>query len=388
MFDYKETMDRILRRKVDEGSVMGASALILHKGKEMYYNAFGYGDAERGIPMGRDTIIRLHSMTKPVTAAAVMALAEQGRLDLMDPVSEYLPCFKGQKVWEEGAGEVPARRDITLFDLMNMTSGIGSIETETEPGRRMKEALEPLRARRNQYDLQAHVRGIASVPLFFQPGDRWMYGYSADVLAAVVEIVSEMSFGEFLKKEFFEPLHMEDTGFFVPGEKLGRFAQYYDLTAEGGLVPHTECIQGGYFGEDVAFESGGAGLVSTLEDYGHFASMMVNRGEYGGRHILGRKTVEFMTKDRLTEKQRRTYTLESVRGYGYGCLMRVLTDQGLAGTNASLGEFGWDGWAGNYVSMDPEENLVILYFIQRCGAGTPDVVRKLRMATYAALGRN
>ena len=135
----------------------------------------------------------------------------------------------------------------------------------------------------------------------------------------------------------------------------------------------------------MAFESGGAGLVSTLDDYSRFASMLTHKGFFEGKQILGEKTVEFMTQNCLTAYQGRTLLWDSVRGYGYGCLMRVLMDQHMAGTNASPGEFGWDGWTGNYVTMNAKEDLVILYFIQRCGAAMTPAVRKLRFATYAAL---
>ena len=388
MFDYRETMDRILRQEVAEGRVKGVSALVLHKGKEIYYNQFGYADAENGVLMQRDTIIRLYSMSKPVTAAAAMILAERGELDLWDPISKYLPCFKGQKVWDDEKGEVEAEREVTVFDLLNMTSGITYPDAETEPGRRMQKVMENFVTRRNageRVDTQEYMRGFASVPLVFQPGDRWMYGFSADVLGGVIEAAAGKSFGDFLREELFTPLDMKDTGFFVPKEKLGRFARSYELTEEGQLTAYHGSHLGEYYEEDVAFESGGAGMVSTLDDYSHFASMLAHKGVYGGKRILGRKTVEFMTQNRLTEHQSRTLIWDSVRGYGYGCLMRVLIDQGAAGSNASLGEFGWDGWTGNYVTMDPGEDLVFLYFIQRCGAGTTPAVRKLRMATYAAL---
>lgn len=388
MYDFRKTMDRLVEREVAEGRVKGASALVLHRGKEIYFNAFGAADEERKIPMQRDTIIRLYSMTKPITAAAVMILAERGDLDLWDPVSKYLPCFRGQKVWSAGKGEIPAERENTIYDLLNMTSGITYPDEAHEPGRRMKAVVEKFVRRRRageRVDTQEYMRGIASVPLCFQPGERWLYGFSADVLGGVIEAASGMTFGEFLKREMFEPLEMWDTGFFVPENKKGRLAQYYDVTEGGIFVPHTDSHLGEYFGEDVAFESGGAGLVSTLDDYSRFASMMIYGGTYKGRHILGRRTVEFMGQNRLNERQRATLDWDSTKGYGYGCLMRVLIDQGAAGTVASLGEYGWDGWTGNYVIMNPKEELLILYFVQRCGADVLSTVRKLRMAAYAAI---
>lgn len=387
--NYREIMDGLIRREVESGYVKGASALVIQGGKELYYNAFGLADAERGLPMQRDTIIRLYSMSKPVTAAAVMLLTERGELDVTEPVSCYLPCFAGQCVWDEKSGrELPAAREVTIFDLLNMTSGITYPDETTEPGRRMQAVVEGLVRRRMQgerVDTQEYMRGIAGVPLVFQPGERWMYGFSADVLGGVVEKIAGVSYGEFLRREIFEPLNMPDTGFFVPEAKRGRFAQHYEPAEGGVLVPHMGSHLGEYYGEDVAFESGGAGLVSTLDDYSHFAQMLAQGGSYGGRRILGRKTVEFMTHNHLTAQQRVSLDWDSLKGYGYGCLMRVLEDDSAAGSNASLGEFGWDGWTGNYVCMDSAEDLVFLYFIQRCGAGTTTSVRKLRMVTYGAL---
>lgn len=382
-------MDRLIEKEVAEGRVKGASALVLHRDKEIYYNAFGFADAEKGIPMKRDTIIRLFSMTKPVTAAAAMILMERGELDLWDPVSEYLPAFKQPMVWsEEKQCEIPADREITVWDLLNMTSGITYPDPAHEPGRRMDEVEKRLVQRREQgetVDTQEYAKQIATVPLCFQPGERWMYGYSADILGGVIEIVSGKRFGQFLKEELFDPLGMTDTGFYVPEEKRGRFAQYYDWTDQGRLEVHEGSHLGEFYGEDVAFESGGAGLVSTLDDYCRFASMLVHKGEYEGRRILGRKTVEFMAQNHLNLTQRESLVWDSVKGYGYGCLMRVLMDRDIAAYNGSLGEFGWDGWTGNYVAMDFSEDLVFLYFIQRCGAGATPLVRKIKTVTYGAL---
>jgi len=204
-------------------------------------------------------------------------------------------------------------------------------------------------------------------------------------LGAVIEVVSGKRYSQFLQDEIFTPLNMVDTGFFVPEEKLDRFHAHYEYVEGKGLTPFKDSHLGEYYGEDVAFESGGAGLVSTIDDYSHFAMMMVNKGIYNGTRILGEKTVEFMSQDRLSEAQKVDYIWDSTRGYGYGCLMRVLIDQGQAHTLGDLGEYGWDGWTGNYVTMNPKENMVFLYFIQRAGAGFTPLARKLRDVTYANL---
>lgn len=410
MFDYKATVDRLLQKTVEEGEAVGLSLLVLHREKEIYYNAFGYADRERAIPMGRDTICRLFSMTKPVTAVAVMILAERGELDLLDPVSRYLPWYHNQQVWLPNGRTAPAVRDSTIWDMLHMLSGIPYPDQNHEPGRRMEQLFSRLiekRKRGERVDTMEYLRGIAEVPLCFQPGTKWMYGLSADVLGGVVQAVSGLSYGQFLKKELFDPLGMKDTGFFVPEEKRDRFARNYIWNEEKGLLePFTGCHLGEYYGVDVAFESGGAGLVSTLDDYSSFARMLLHKGRAGesvlstagnkparadagcknaGGRILGRKTVEFMTQNRLSETQKADFNWDSLTGYGYGCLMRVMTDQGRLVGNASPGEFGWDGWTGNYVTIDPSEELIMIFMLQRCAAQTTPLLRRLRMATYAYL---
>lgn len=394
MYDYRQAIDGIMRQEVDAGQIAGAGYLLLQGGKERYFSTCGYADRERRTPIERDTIFRLFSMTKPVTAAAVMLLVERGELDLRDIVSQYLPTFREQTVWNPDGEPVPARCAATIYDLLNMTSGIPYPENWegcSPSGRLMDELFQELKeaqAGGQRLTTREWVDRIAGIPLAFQPGERWMYGLSADVLGAVVEVVTGKRYGDFLREEIFAPLGMVDTGFYVPEDKLGRFAQNYIWNGEKrALEVYTDCNLGEYYGSDVSFESGGAGLVSTMEDYSHFAQMLLQGGIYDGVRILGEKTVQFMRQDRLSPEQKWAFLWDSNLGCGYGCLMRVLTDQGAAGTIGSLGEYGWDGWTGNYVTIDPADDMVMLYFIQRCGYSSTSALRKLRNVTYGALER-
>ena len=387
MFDYQERIEALINNEIAAGEIAGANLMVIKGGEEKFFQSFGQMDLEYGKPMKRDTIFRMFSMSKPITACATMILEERGELDLRDAVSKYLPEFAGQKVWTKD-GLVDAERDITIWDCLNMTTGIPYPHQETEVGRQMHEVVQGLiqdRKAGKVADTREYARRIASVPLMFQPGEKWLYGFSADILGAVIEVVSGKRYSQFLQDEIFTPLNMVDTGFFVPEEKLDRFHAHYEYVEGKGLTPFKDSHLGEYYGEDVAFESGGAGLVSTIDDYSHFAMMMVNKGIYNGTRILGEKTVEFMSQDRLSEVQKVDYIWDSTRGYGYGCLMRVLIDQGQAHTLGDLGEYGWDGWTGNYVTMNPKENMVFLYFIQRAGAGFTPLARKLRDVTYANL---
>ena len=386
MYNMQDRIAALINEQIEQGEIAGANIMVIHKGQETFFDNYGYADKENQLPVKRDTIFRLFSMSKPITAVATMILVERGVIDVRDTVSKYIPAFANQTVWEEDK-EVAANRDITIWDCLNMTTGIPYPNEWTESGRRMDTLFKELIARREAgeiVDTQEYMRRIAQIPLVFQPGKEWMYGLSADILGAVIEVVSGKKYSRFLQEEIFLPLGMKDTGFYVPKDKEWRFAKNYDMI-NGELVPFTRSHLGEYYGADVAFESGGAGMVSTIEDYSHFAQMLVNGGTYNGTRILGRKTIEFMAQNHLKPNQMAALQWDSTLGYGYGCLMRVLINQGEAGTNASLGEYGWDGWTGNYMMIDPEEDLVILYFIQRCGAGFTPTMRKLRSVIYGSL---
>ncbi len=386
MYNMQERIAALINEQIAQGEIAGANIMVIHKGKEIFFDNYGYADKENKLPVRRDTIFRLFSMSKPITAVATMILVERGEIDVRDAVSKYIPAFANQTVWEDGK-EIPTIRDITIWDCLNMTTGIPYPNEWTESGRRMDILFRELIGRREAgevVDTQEYMRRIAEIPLVFQPGKEWMYGLSADILGAVIEMVSGKKYSKFLQEEIIRPLGMKDTGFYVPEENKERFARIYDMV-DGRLQPFTKSHLGEYYGTDVAFESGGAGLVSTIEDYSKFARMLANGGMYQGVRILGRKTIEFMAQNHLTSEQKATLLWDSTLGYGYGCLMRVLMNQGEAGTNASLGEYGWDGWTGNYMMVDPAEDLVILYFIQRCGAGFTPTVRKLRSVIYGSL---
>lgn len=386
MYNMQERIATIINQEIEAGEIAGANIMVLHKGKEIFFDCYGYADKENRFPVKRDTIFRLFSMSKPITAVATMILVERGEIDVRDAVSKYIPAFAGQKVWCDGR-EVPAERDITVWDCLNMTTGIPYPDLSFESGRQMDELFKELIARRENGEVVTtmdYVNRIAQIPLAFQPGERWMYGLSADILGAVIEAVSGKKYSKFLQDEIFLPLGMKDTGFYVPADKEWRFAKNYDMV-NGELVPFTRSHLGEYYKQDVAFESGGAGMVSTIEDYSHFTQMLVNGGTYNGVRILGRKTVAYMAQNHLRPEQMGALNWDSNLGCGYGCLMRVLINQSAAGTNGSLGEFGWDGWTGNYMTVDPSEELTILYFIQRCGAGFTPAMRKLRSVIYGSI---
>lgn len=381
----------LLGRCEDPDCLVGASVCVLHRGEEVYRKEYGEADKEKKIPMAPDSIFRCYSMTKPVTSVAVMTLVEKGKLCLMDPVSRYLPGFCEQQVLTT-KGLVPVKREVTIQDLLDMTAGVTYPDASFPAGHAMQDMIDEYYRKIFEEDTPTSTYDMANLigqqPLAFQPGEGWCYSFCADVLGAVIEVITQKTYGEYLKETIFEPLGMVDTDFYVPEEKQNRFCQNYQYMPETQtLEPCTWQHLGlSYMHlKKPAFESGGAGLVSTVDDYSKFVLMMLGKGTYHGVRILGRKTVECMTRNHLNEKQLECYDWEQLKGYGYGNLMRVMTDVGEAKQLGSVGEFGWDGWLGCYVCMDPKEDLAIIYVIQKCGGNGHRDVRVIRNIVYSAL---
>lgn len=379
----------LIQNEIDNKVIGGAAIRIIHQNNIVYQDEQGYADIENGKAIAPDTIYRLYSMTKPITAVAVMILYERGLINLLSPVSDYLDGFRNQKVTTDN-GLTDAIRPVTIRDLLNMTSGVVYPDGSFEAGRLMGALYDEVDREYyngNPADTVNFCNRMGRIPLEFQPGERWRYGASADVLGAIVELASGKKFSTFLKEEIFGPLDMVDTAFYIPEEKYHRFAQIYDYDVQQDkLVPFTGSFLGLYqYKTPPAFESGGAGLVSTLEDYSHFAQMLVNGGTYNGKRILGHKTIEYLATPQLTQNQATTYDWDSIAGYSYGNLLRILTDPVKAVSNGTIGEFGWDGWTGNYFFVDPKEQLILIYMIQRCGGTNPNFMRRLRSIIYGAI---
>lgn len=372
----------LLDQAVEQGQVAGANLLVLKNGQELAYAESGWAVKEQDIPYRRDTIARLYSMTKPITAAAAMILVERGQLDLGQSVGDILPAFRDPKVWEDGK-KVPARRNILIHDLLSMTSGIpypGGDDAGQQAARVFDEAVQRLHGKTPMTTRELADR-LGAGGLTFHPGDQWMYGSSADVLGAVIEEVSGMPFGEFLQKELFGPLGMEDTAFWVPKDKQHRLAETYEQT-EQGVKPYETYNLAIDYPMDCApaFESGGAGLVSTLDDYAKFAAMLLNGGRWEDKQILNEKTVEFMTRAKMTPWQQESVwrSWESLYGYGYSNLMRIMEEPGMAHFQTWKGEYGWDGWLGCYFCNSPENKVTILMTCQRRDSGTMVLTRRIR----------
>lgn len=385
MEKLKQTIQNIMDEAVEKEKIAGGNLLVLKDGKELIYLQTGYADVKKKIPYSRDTIARLYSMTKPVTAVAVMILIERGLVDLGRGISLILPDFEVPMVWERGQ-KVPAHREINLKDLLNMTSGL-PYPAADDAGKESAKVFEEVYARLytdDQVSTMELAQKLFAGGLSFHPGDHWMYGTSADILGAVVEAVSGMKFGEFLRKEIFKPLGMEDTGFYVPEEKRHRLAEVYEQTPEGlkhfvtnhlGIRYPMDCPP--------AFESGGAGLASTLDDYGKLATMLMQ----GGQGILKPNTVRFLINGGLTGWQRESChrNWNDLIGQTYGNLMRHMVNPGEAVFNGWEGEYGWDGWLGCYFCNSPENGITILFNSQIKDCAVLPIIRRIRNVIAAEM---
>lgn len=375
-----------MKKAVDENLTAGVSLLLEKDGKELCFLAEGMADIENQKPIQRDTIFRLYSQTKPVTAAAAMILVERGLLDLCQPVSDFLPAFKHQSVWKNNACQVPSR-EILVHDLLNMTSGLVYPDESCESGRQTAKVFEEIEHRLYGEHPMTTIEVadmLGACVLDFDPGSSMRYGTSADILGAVIEIVSGIPFSEFIRKEITEPLEMNDTAFWVPIEKQNRLSQTYESVNEqnkNSLKRYDQnhlSIQN-RMKKRPAFESGGAGLASTLDDYMRFARMLLSEGRADGIRILKKETVKYMVSAELTEEQQKNFEKSFLLGgHSYANLMRICKNPSRSPYLARKGEYGWDGWLGPYFANFPKENITLLMGMQKKDAGTWALTRKLR----------
>ena len=387
MYEHLKYLDSLMSSAVEEKRIMGGIAAVIRKSETVFQKSYGYSDRETGEKMTEKNIFRLFSLTKPITAAAAMILLERGKIELRYPLKWFLPTFENPQVLDEN-GLRPADRDITLSDLLTMTSGI-TYPGGTPAGMKMGELWgsqhDAWKKNAPQLSTREFALEMGKIPLAFTPGAKWEYGASADIMAAVIETVSGMKYSEFLKKEIFDPLGMKDTGFYIPEEKYSRLAKPYVHTEQGNVhyTNYDLCITD--YKKPPAFESGGAGLVSTIEDYSKFVKMLLGRGSYNGVRILGRKTVGLMTTGGLTDAQRSSIEWDSMLGQNYGNFMRILHDPVAAGTNGNKGEYGWDGMLGCYFCIDPENEAAFMYFVQQAYTGCTEFTRRLRNTAWGAI---
>lgn len=362
-----KAIDSYVEKEIADGKMVGCSALIFQDDQVVYRQEWGLRNRKKDLPVTEDTIWRIYSMSKPITSVAVMQLVEQGKIDLDQPISTYLPEFKTLKVFKKSGDpklvtEEP-KREMNTRDLLRHTSGLTYGFFGNSP---VDQAYRRAGILVTDAKLSETITKLSKIPLQYQPGTRWHYGVSTDVLGRVVEVASGMSFKEYLDKNIFGPLKMTDTFFSVPKDKQNRFAEMYRFQ-DGKLVPASPMASIRFVSDRNEFYSGGGGLCSTTDDYLRFARMLLNKGELDGIRILKAETIAEMTRDQLPK------SIQS-REFKFGLGFRIDKN----------GHFSWGGAAGTRFWVDPNNKMITVFMVQinpyRGGHGA-----QFKKLTYAAL---
>lgn len=366
-------LHEVMAGHVDRGALPGAVSLVLRRG-EVFVDVVGRA-ALGGPELRRDTLFRIASMSKPVTAVAAMILVEECRVRLDEPVERFLPELADRRVLKRLDGPldetVPANRPITLRDLLTFRLGFGQLfGAGDEPiARALAERLHGLGAPQPELAPAPDewIRRFGELPLMHQPGEKWMYHTGSDVLGVLIARVAGQPFEEFLAERIFGPLGMVDTAFSVPPEKIGRLATSYNFDPASGALEVNDEPVGGQWSRPPAFPSGGGGLVSTVDDYLAFGRMLLGNGKHGRERLLSRPTVEAMTTDQLTPAQKAVSGFFpgyfDNRGWGFGMAVQTRRDD----LSAVPGRFGWDGGLGTSWWADPREEMLGILLTQRSG---------------------
>jgi CubicO group peptidase (beta-lactamase class C family) len=359
-------LDSTLKSFVDAGYVVGVSALIFEKNKEVYYNAFGFADREANRPMDRNTLVRIYSMTKPVTGTALMKLYEQGAFLLDDPLSKYAPEFTDMKVYAgvDAAGKTitePAKRPITIRDITRHTSGF--LSSHDSP---LGELIRKTDAMNKENTLEQMAMKLASLPLAFQPGEQWGYGPSVDLQAYLVERISGKPYAQFVQENVLTPLAMNNTRYTVLESDTSRLAAMYFKSEDGQLNRNTNQDALSFNLSKWPLTPGGFGLTSTLDDYMRFTQMLVNEGTLDKVTILKRETVKLMATNQLSDSvtQRMWLPSKGQVGFGIDFAVRLRAPLSKEEMNGTIGEFFWDGAASTLFWVDPQNELTAVLFVQ------------------------
>ncbi len=378
-------IDQVINDYVSKKQIPGAVVFIARNGKIVYHKAFGYSDTEKQTPLRKDDIFRIASQTKAITSLAVMMLFEEGKFLLDEPISKYIPEFKNPRVmtnlnWSDSSyTTIPAKGEVTIRQLLTHTSGIDYASIGSQEFKAIyAKAKVPSGIGNDNMVLSDKMKILGGLPLKHQPGEAYTYGLNSDVLGYLVEMVSGMSFDQFLRTRIFQPLGMNDTYFYLPKEKHARLVSLYQSkngiivkvssSAYDGVNPDYPTLAGKYF-------SGGAGLSSTVEDYGRFLQLFLNKGEYNGVRLLSRKTVELMLTNQIQPPMTNQF------GLGFG----LETEKNDYQSIYSVGSFSWGGAFNTHYWADPKEKLVGMIFTNMYNTPYWNIGDRFKILTYQAI---
>jgi len=385
----------LTHRYVDEGKMPCALVSVIRHGEEIYRDAYGLADMERATPVGEDTVFRLFSMTKPITSIGLLQLVERGLVQLDDPLSKFVPEFAATEVYVSGDvdGYETRRpdREIEIVDLLRHTAGLSYAFLESHPVDAIYAAAKLGTFTRETRSLEEVVAALAKLPLAFSPGDHWGYSMATDVCGRVIEVVSGQQLGTYLSDHVTGPLGMDETAFWARPHQHDRLAANYAATPDEKLFllddPTTSPSR-----EAPTFEGGGGGMVGTIDDYLRFCQCLLNGGELEGERIIGRKTLDYATRNHLPDGKSvadmwlaETFAEAQMVGMGFGLGFSVLTDPVANRVIASEGEFAWGGAASTGFWIDPQEDLAVVFMTQQVPSSQYPLRRQLRNVVYGAL---
>lgn len=391
-----EYLDAHFQRYIDRGTLTGTLTAVYHRGQLAHWSKLGLADRERNVPTRDDTIYRIYSMTKPIASVALMQLYERGLVQIDDAVHKYIPSWEGLRVFQSGVhpafATTPCQRPMTVRDLLTHQSGLTygfASHTNVDAAYRQLSI-----GRTDAVSLADFVEKLAGVPLDFSPGTAWNYSHATDIVGYLVEVISGQPLDVYLEEQIFKPLGMEDTGFWVKPEKASRFASNYAGDKDGSLNLVDDAGDSAYL-KPPAMLSGGGGLVSTTGDYLRFCQMLLGNGTLEGTRIIGRKTLELMTKNHITGGKTVGETATSARwrenayqGTGFGLGFAVTLDPAAAQVSSSAGTYYWSGAAGTQFWIDPTEDLAVVFMTQYMTVSPEtrlNLARELRAIIYGAL---
>ena len=388
-----QRIDKLIQQYVDSGWIAGAIAIVAKDGNIVYHKAIGYDDRTKNKMLQKDAIFRIASQTKAITSVGVMMLYEDGKLLLDDPISKYIPEFRKPQVLDKfNAADssyttVPAKREITIRDLLTHTSGVGyaQIGTPTMNAIYYKAGVVGGIGLKPGTRLADNIKRLGPLPLMHQPGEKWSYGLNTDILGYLIEVVSGMSLDDYFQQKIFTPLGMKDTWFYLPKDKLNRLAMLHTEDATHHVVntPEVISLNGSMYRdypitEGGSFYSGGGGLSSTAYDYAIFMQMLLNGGEYNGKRLLSPTTIHLMTINQIGD-------LSLGRNAKFGLGFQVVTEADEARNTVSLGSFSWGGMFASSYWIDPKEKIVAQFVLQQFPMSHGDLAEKFKVAVYQAI---
>ncbi|GLR16949.1 serine hydrolase domain-containing protein [Portibacter lacus] len=383
--EVQSKIDSTIQSFVTAGDIAGGSALIIEKGKEVYYNHFGFADRENKTPFDRKTIVQIYSMTKPITGTALMTLHEDGKFQLDEPLSNYAPEFENMTVYKgvAGNGQIlteQVNREITIRDITRHTTGFAG------PGNSgLGELVKNADALNRENTLTEMAIKIGATPLLFHPGSQWEYGSSVDVQAFLVERISGIPYGEYVRMNVLAPLGMDETRYFIPDEDRSRFSAMYNRSQDGVLsrVPDEQAHSN--YVHKWPLTRGGSGLTSTIDDYMKFAQMLLNNGTYGHTTILKPETVELMSTNHLSDTitERSWLPKRGQVGFGIDFAVRLAPPISEDENMGEVGEFFWDGAASTLFWVDPVNEMTVVLFVQLMPYDQIGLHRAFRKAVYS-----